>query len=117
MKTVQALIPFAACIAATVLTCSVSLAQDAQRTCGSVSNLQRRVVEHADLGMGSLRDFVHMTQFIHGLGMETVKESLDTWRASVVCQKEVAAAAAAAATTAQASEAAEPSPQVVAANH
>jgi len=59
--------------------------------------MERRIVDRADQGIEPLRDFVWSRRHVSGIGMQDVKESLDTWRASVACQKEVAAAAAAAA--------------------
>ncbi len=59
--------------------------------CGSVTTVQRRIVEHADLGMNELRSYVHMTDRIYGISMPDVQQSLDTWRASVNCQIDAAA--------------------------
>ena len=118
MNQVKAFLPLAACIAGALLTCTASQAQDAQRSCGFVSGIQKRVVEHADQGIDSLRGYITMERNVSGLGMEDVKESLDKWRASVNCQKEVAAAAAAQNVARhEAADKAEPARQVVASGH
>ena len=96
MNPIKTLVPLAVCIAGTLLASTASQAQDAQRACGSVTSLQKRVVERADQGIESLRSFV-WTERVHGIDMHDVKAGLDTWRATVSCQQEVAAAAAAAA--------------------
>ena len=118
MNQVKAIIPFAVCIAGTLLACTASQAQDAQRTCGSVTFLQKRIVDRADQGIETLRAFVWSRRGTYGIGMEDDKAGLDTWRAAVVCQKEGAAAAAAAAVAKEEThEDAGPSRQVAAAGH
>jgi hypothetical protein len=113
---VKAIIPFAACIAGALLASTASQAQDAQHTCGSVTFLQKRIVERADQGIEPLRDFVWSRRGTYGIGMEDVKTGLDTWRANVSCQKEVAAAAAAATVAKEEThDDTAPSPQVAAA--
>ena len=77
------------------LGCGAAWADPSTAACGSVTNVQRRIVEHADQGMESLRNFVEMTNFVHGIDMVDVEDSLDTWRAAVTCRNEVAAAKAA----------------------
>ena len=62
--------------------------------CGSITNVQRHIVERADQGMAALHDYVRMTALIHGIGMAEVADSIDTWRATVRCRDEVVAAAA-----------------------
>ena len=115
MNQIKTLVPIAICIAGT-LSWSTSQAQDAQRACGSVTSLQKRVVERADQGVESLRSFVWRVRVVHGVDMEDVRSGLDAWRATVTCQKEVAAAAAAAAVAnAQTAAPAESANQVVAA--
>ena len=96
MNQFKAIIPIVACTAASVLASTACLAQDAARTCGSVTFAQKRIVERADQGVEPLRDFVWSRRGTYGIGMEDVKAGLDAWRANVTCQKEVAAAAAAA---------------------
>ncbi len=96
MNHLKAIIPFAVCIAGSALACTACQAQEAQRSCGFVTGVQKRVVEHADRSVESLRGYVTMEHNISGIDMDDVKESLDTWRATVRCQREVAAAAAAA---------------------
>ena len=118
MNHVKAIIPFAVCIAGTLLASTASQAQDAQRACGSVTFMQKRIVERADQGIEPLRDFVWSRRGVSGLGMEDVKESLGTWRASMNCQKEVAAAAAAATVAKEEKrDEAAPARQVVAVGH
>ena len=62
--------------------------------CDSVSQIQRRIVEHADGGgdVAVLRTFVWRTSIIYGTNMIDVQEKLDKWRAAVECRKQVAAA-------------------------
>ena len=95
MNFTKILVPVAACIAGT-LPCTASQAQDAQSACASVTSLQKRIVERADQGIESLRSFVWTARVVHGIGMEDVQTGLDSWRAAVTCQQQVAAAAAAA---------------------
>ena len=115
MNQIKTLVPVAICIAGT-LSWTASQAQDAQRACGSVTSLQKRVVERANQGVESLRSFVWTARVVHGIGMEDVRTGLDTWRATVACQKEVAAAATAAAVAdAQTTTPAQSANQVVAA--
>ena len=71
-------------------------AQDAPRDCGSVTLIQRHIVARADLGMEALRSYVWTARAVHGVDMWDVKAGLDGWRATIACQREVAAAAAAA---------------------
>jgi hypothetical protein len=83
--------------AGALLASTVSQAQDTPPpSCGSVTSLQKRVVERADQGIESLRSFVWTARVTHGIGMQDVIAGLDRWRAAVNCQKDVAAAAAAA---------------------
>jgi hypothetical protein len=81
--------------AVAALGCGAAWAEPSAAICGSVTSVERRIVEHADQGMGSLRSFVGMTTVVHGIDMWDVKESLDSWRAAVRCQDDVAAAKAA----------------------
>jgi hypothetical protein len=81
--------------AAATLGCGAAWAGPAPADCGTVTGVQRRIVEHADEGWTSLRSFVQLTTVVHGINMSEVRGSLDTWRATVTCQKEVAAAKAA----------------------
>jgi len=76
---------------------SASQAQDVPNRCGSVTVMQRRVVERADLGMEALRSYVWSARAVHGMDMYDVKSGLDGWRATITCQREAAAATAAAA--------------------
>jgi hypothetical protein len=101
MTPIKAILPFAAFIAGTLLACGASQAQQAQRTCGSLTPMERRIVDRADQEVESLRSFVWSRRGVSGIDMSIVADSLDAWRATVDCQKQVAAAAAAA-TVAQA---------------
>lgn len=94
MNHVKAIIPFAVCIAGTLLASTASQAQDTRRACGSVTFQQKRIVERANQGVDRMRDFVWSRRGVYGVGMEDVKAGLDTWQANVACQKEVAAARA-----------------------
>ncbi|MFL6698069.1 MAG: hypothetical protein ACJ8GJ_12940 [Vitreoscilla sp.] len=116
MNHLKTLVSSAACIAGTLLASSASQAQDVQPACGSVTSLQKRVVERADQGIESLRSFVWTARVTHGIEMEDVRTGLDTWRAALTCQKEAAAAAAAAVAKARTSEPAGSVDQVAAAN-
>jgi hypothetical protein len=71
--------------------------------CGSVSPIERRIVDRADNGeVDALRAFVRRTSIIYGVDMIDVRDSLDQWRAAIECQKQVAAAEKPAAPVAQA---------------
>ena len=83
----------ALCLAAATLACTAASAQDDASKCPSVTAIQRRIVERADQGMDSLRSYVRSTAYTFGIEMTDVKESLDNWRAAVVCQERVARAA------------------------
>jgi chitodextrinase len=66
--------------------------------CDSVSQIQRRIVEHAEgIGDGggdvdALRDFVWRTSVVYRVNMIDVQEKLGKWRLAVECHKQVAAA-------------------------
>lgn len=76
------------------LGCGTAWADPAATGCGSLTGVQRRIVEHADLGMEPLRAYVNMTAIVHGINMTDVVESLDAWRTTARCQEQVAAAKA-----------------------
>lgn len=59
-------------------------------TCAPLTSLERRIVAKADQGVPALRRFVWMTHYIYGVDMIDVAESLDKWRANVVCAANVA---------------------------
>ncbi|MEP6504429.1 MAG: hypothetical protein ABJD97_13920 [Betaproteobacteria bacterium] len=97
MTPIKAILPFAAFIAGTLLACGASQAQQApqaQRACGSVGPIERRIVERADQDVESLRGFVWSRRGVSGIDMSIVADSLEAWRASLDCQKQVVAAAA-----------------------
>ena len=119
MSPLKTQVSFAIIFTGALLAGSACQAQDATSACGSVTSLQRRIVEHADEGIESLRSFVWTARVTHGIGMRDVKVGLDGWRNTVACQKEAAATAAAAAVAkAEAPAPAQPASadQVVAAN-
>jgi demethoxyubiquinone hydroxylase (CLK1/Coq7/Cat5 family) len=61
--------------------------------CDSVSQVERRIVEHADGDVDVLRAFVWRTAIVYGVNMIDVQRKLDKWRAAVECHRQVAAAA------------------------
>ena len=71
--------------------------------CDSVSQIERRIVEHADGEVDVLRAFVQRMSWVDGIDMIEVKDNLDKWRAAIECHRQVASAAQAGA--AQASNA------------
>ena len=95
MNVITRSFPLALCMAGASLVSAQAWAQDTPAACHSVSSVQRRIVERADLGMAPLRGFVRMMDIVHGVNMRDVQAGLDTWRAAVDCQKQVAAAEAA----------------------
>ena len=82
-------------LAGALLAC---MSAQAAPACGSVKFVERRIVEHANGDIASLRAYVHMTSNVHHVGMAEVADNLDKWRASIDCQDRAAAAAASAAT-------------------
>ncbi len=83
-------------IAVAASACGSAWAGPAATSCGSVTSAQRSIVERADESVDALRGYVRSRTVVTGIGMQDVKGSLDTWRAAVSCQKQVAAAKAAA---------------------
>jgi hypothetical protein len=72
-------------------------AQAASTSCATVTPVQRRIVERADQGdIDSLRGFVGVMAYVHGIDMVDVRDHLDAWRAAVACHKQLAEAQAAA---------------------
>ena len=61
--------------------------------CDSVSQIERRIVDHADGEVDVLRAFVWRTSRVHGVNMVDVRDKLDKWRTAVECRRQVAAAA------------------------
>lgn len=64
--------------------------------CDPVSQIERRIVEHADGEVDVLRAFVWRTSRVHGVNMIDVRDKLDKWRAAIECRRQVATAAQAA---------------------
>ncbi|HEY8977493.1 MAG TPA: hypothetical protein VIN75_24980 [Burkholderiaceae bacterium] len=64
----------------------------AQAACPSVSNVQARIVEHANGDdMGGLRSFVWKTSIVYRINMVDVRNNLDKWRMAVDCRAAAAA--------------------------
>ena len=83
-------------LAGSVLACVPAQAAPA---CGSVSPIERRIVERADGDADALRAFVWRTSRVYGVDMVDVREKLEQWRAAVECRKQMATAGAADAPT------------------
>ena len=79
-------------VAAATLASGAAFARDDANSCPSVTHVQRKIVERADQGMDSLRAYVWLTSRVYGIEMVDVKESLDNWRAAIVCQEQLARA-------------------------
>lgn len=94
MNSIKRNIPTALCIFACAIASAASWAQDAAPACQPITNVQKRIVEKANLDMESLRSFVWMTNFVYGIDMAEVRGSLDSWRAAVACHKQQVARAA-----------------------
>jgi hypothetical protein len=62
----------------------------AATSCRPLTNLQQRIVDKSELGVGDLRRFVERTRMIYQVSMFDVAESLDAWRAAATCAKQVA---------------------------
>ena len=73
------------------LGCGTAWADPVDAGCGSVSGVQRKIVDRADQGMERLQGYMNITRGVHGIDMAEVAGSLDTWRATVRCQEAVAA--------------------------
>ena len=95
MNLITKSLPVALLAAVPAFVCTSGWAQDASPACASVSNIERRIVAHAEGDVASLRSFVNMTAIVHGINMVDVKENLDTWRAAIECRRQVGAVSAA----------------------
>ena len=71
-----------------------SLSAQAAPACGSVKFVERRIVEHGNGDIESLRAYVHMTSFVYHVSMAEVRDNLDKWRAAVDCLDRAAAQSA-----------------------
>ncbi len=60
-------------------------------SCKPLTGLQRRILDRSNQGTDGLRHFVWRTRAIYDIDMLDVAQSLDTWRATAVCAKQVAA--------------------------
>lgn len=69
-------------LVAALLACASAQAMPA---CGSVKFVERRIVEHANGDVASLRAYVHMTATLYHVGMSEVRDNLDKWRATIAC--------------------------------
>ncbi len=92
MRTIQQTAFLALLAVATAIACDAAIAGDGVPACPYVSSIQRRIVEHADQGMDSLRGYVWGTERTFGINMDDVRNNLDSWRAAVQCRKELARA-------------------------
>ena len=90
-------------VAVAASACGTAWADPAATSCCSVTGTQRSIVERADESMDALRGYVRSRTVVTGIDMQDVRGSLDTWRAAVTCQKQVAAAKASADELAKAS--------------
>ena len=92
MNALKTVISSAITVAGVLLACGSAQAAPG---CDSVSQFQRRVVEHAEGDVGALRSFVVRNPLTHGGVMWEVQRKLDQWRSAVECRKFAEAAAAA----------------------
>ena len=74
---------------------TASVAAETAASCQSLTFVQRRVVEHADQGVDSLRQYLFITRGTHNLYMMDVATQLDVWRAKARCAEKAADAAVA----------------------
>ena len=74
---------------------TASLAADTATACGSLTFVQRHVVEKADQGVDALRQYIFITRGTHNLYMMDVALLLDGWRAKARCAEQAAQAATA----------------------
>jgi hypothetical protein len=106
MNVVKSSLSFSLVVAGAVL---ASVSAQAAPVCGSVSPVERRIVDHANGDVDSLRAFVWQTAIVHRVDMIDVRQNLDKWRSAIDCRNQAAAAAAASVTaSADAPAAAEP---------
>ena len=106
MNVVKSPLSFSLVVAGAVL---ASVSAQAAPVCGSVSSVERRIVDHASGDMDSLRAFVWQTAIVHRVNMVDVRKNLDKWRTAIDCRNQAAAEAAAPVTaSADAPTAAEP---------
>ena len=89
MNLFQPTLPVAFVLGGALLAC---VSAQAAPSCGSVTPLERRIVERANDDVGSLRTFVRLTAIVHGVNMVDVRDNIDQWRAAVECSKVAAAA-------------------------
>lgn len=99
MNVVKCPLSFSIVVAGAVL---ASVSAQAAPVCGSVSSVERRIVDHANGDIDSLRGFVWQTAIIHRVNMIDVRKNLDKWRAAIDCRNQAAAAESAAPVTASA---------------
>ena len=92
MSNVRKSLSVALFVAAATLVSSAAVAKEDATACPSVTHVQRKLVEHADQGMESLRSYVWRTTSVYGIEMTDVKASIDGWRAAVACQQQLARA-------------------------
>ena len=76
-------------VAGALLAC---VSAQAAPACGTVTPVERRIVDRANGEVESLRSFVGLTAWVYGINMIDVRDNLDKWRAAVECHAQVAAA-------------------------
>jgi len=89
MNVVKSLLSSSIVLAGALL---ASMSAQAAPACGSVTPVERRIVEHANGDLESLRSYVWMTDIVHHVNMVDVRQHLDQWRATVDCRNQAAAA-------------------------
>ena len=89
MNVVKSLLSSSIVLAGALL---ASMSAQAAPACGSVTPVERRIVEHANGDLESLRSYVWRTDIVHHVNMVDVRQHLDQWRAAVDCRNQAAAA-------------------------
>lgn len=79
-------------VSASIIVAGALLAgTSAQAACPSVSQIQARIVQHANNSVDELRSFVWMTAIVYRINMIDVSNNLDKWRMAVDCRAAAAA--------------------------
>ena len=89
MNVVKSTLSSSIVLAGALLAC---VSAQAGPACGTVTPVERRIVDRANGEVESLRSFVGLTAIVYGINMIDVRENLDKWRAAVDCHNQVAAA-------------------------
>jgi len=74
-----------------VLAAALLAGASARAACPSVSNVQARIVAHANGDVDALRTFVWKTAIVYRINMVDVRNNLDKWRMAVDCRAAAAA--------------------------